>query len=119
MNNLVDREMDKQRDVVNKEFNALRETYIKGTVAGKLIKKFVDDLNKQENVEAKFDNVFEMYMLSDKDNEGLEAILEQESKAVKEVVDKFRELKGLLGITDTYEQKEKLLKEYGILRYSK
>lgn len=111
-------------DYVNKTIKQLRDKYqterdeiIETSVVGKAARNYLNALTLQQplSVKPELQSLVPFNSLSDAEQRDIRRLNEQEDKEVNELRTRMRHLHYLESIADTYEQKEKLFKKYGIL----
>lgn len=116
-NPLIDDYVSKTIKQLHDKYRAERDEIIEASVVGKAAKNYLNALTLQQpfSVKPELQSLVPFDSLSDVEQRQIRRISEQEDKEVDELRARMRNLQYLISIADTYEQKEKLFKKYGIL----
>lgn len=116
-NPLIDDYVSKTIKQLRDKYRAERHEIIEASLVGKAARNYLNALTLQQAVSLKpeLESLVPFDSLSDAEQRHLRRIGEQEDKEVDELRARMRNLQYLVSIADTYEQKEKLFKKYGIL----
>lgn len=116
---LIRKAYEKEVNIVREECSKEKEEFISTTKSGLTLKKAVNEINEQQDVNVKLQDVFELYMLSDADIKILNSIDKKEEDKIQELIDKYDEARELFAMTTNYQEKLQVLHSYGIIKYSK
>lgn len=98
----------------NKRAEALDKEYAKCEI-GKQAQLLAFLIEANTTLKVNYTDYFTISMLPLNAQRGISQINEKYDNELKAIEDKYRELMTLLSLCDTYEQKEKLLKDYKII----
>lgn len=116
-NPLIDNYVNKTIKQLRDKYQAERDEIIEASVVGKAARNYLNALTLQQpfSVKPELQSLVPFNFLSDAEQRHIRRLNEQEDKEIDELRTRMRNLHYLVSIADTYEQKEKLFKKYGIL----
>ena len=116
-NPLIDNYVNKTIKQLRDKYQAERDEIIEKSLVGKAARNYLNALTLQQplSVKPELQSLVPFNCLSDAEQRDIRRLNEQEDKEINELRTRMRNLHYLVSIADTYEQKEKLFKKYGIL----
>lgn len=116
-NPLIDNYVNKTIKQLRDKYQTERDEIIEASVVGKAARNYLNALTLRQplSVKPELQSLVPFNSLSDAEQSHIRKLNEQEDKEVEELRTRMRNLHYLVSIADTYEQKEKLFKKYGIL----
>lgn len=110
-------ELEKTRKL-EEERQQLIHDFLSNTESGRIIIQACGLINNQKDIRTtiKWRNVFALEMLTDKEMTEYSMLINELDKRWQDTLDEFTELKELYKLTENYEQKIKLLTDYGIIK---
>lgn len=117
-NPLIDNYVNKIITQLRNKYDAEKDKVIEASLVGKAARNYLNTLISQQQpfeIQPEFSSLVPFSSLSDAEQRRINYLAEQEDKEITELKARMRELQYLISIADTYEQKEKLFKKYGIL----
>lgn len=116
-NPLIDNYVNKTIKQLHDKYQAERDEIIETSLVGKAARNYLNALTLQQplSVKPELQSLVPFNCLSDAEQRDIRRLNEQEDKEINELRTRMRNLHYLVSIADTYEQKEKLFKKYGIL----
>ena len=116
-NPLIDDYVSKTIKQLRDKYRAERDEIIEASLVGKAARNYLNALTLQPTISIipELQSLVPFDSLSDVEQRQIRRIGEQEDKEIDELRARMRNLQYLISIADTYEQKEKLFKKYGIL----
>lgn len=116
-NPLIDDYVSKTIKQLRDKYRAERDEIIEASLVGKAARNYLNALTLKQvgSIIPDLQSLVPFDSLSDVEQRQIRRIGEQEDKEIDELRARMRNLQYLISIADTYEQKEKLFKKYGIL----